>query len=222
MMKTIFKRLIAYLIDAFFVFLLATLLTSNSYINKDYNKYKKTYEEYVKIYDAYENDVELLEERYEDKLILEEEYKQILTEIDNNFNAKEKEYSYKLSKLSIIPSIINILVVLLYFVVIQYCFYGKTIGKKIMKLKVVSSKGKDLTIFNYFVRSLILNNVLIDTLNIIAIIILKQSQFFVYNQIIYVISYILEVTISLMIIFDKEGRGLHDLVATTKVVGDTI
>ena len=221
-MKIIFKRFVAYLIDIFLVFLLSTLLTSNSYINKDYNKYKKTYEEYIKIYDTYQEDIKLIGENYEDKSILEDEYEQTLTDIDNNFNIIQKEYSYKLSKLSIIPSIISILVVLLYFVVIQYCFYGKTLGKKIMKLKVVSSKGKDLTIFNYFLRSLILNSVLIDTLNILAIIFLKQSQFFVYNQIIYVISYVLEVTISLMVIFDKDGRGLHDLVANTKVIGDTI
>ena len=48
-MKFVLKRIGAYLIDIIIVSLVAALLTSNTYINKDYKKYTETYDKYNKM-----------------------------------------------------------------------------------------------------------------------------------------------------------------------------
>ncbi len=46
-MKILLKRIGAYLIDIILISIIATVLSSNKYINKDYVKYTKLYEEYT-------------------------------------------------------------------------------------------------------------------------------------------------------------------------------
>jgi len=161
-----------------------------------------------------------LKEEYTGKKIEEDEYEVILDKINENYFTIEKNYSYKLLKYSIIQNIITVMCILLYFVVFQFYFNGKTLGKKIMKIKVISNNDKTLTILNYFIRSLIVNEVFINVLNIIFITILSKNNFFVYSQIIYSITYILEMVIIFTIIFNKDNRGLHDYISNTKVVED--
>lgn len=217
-MKIMIKRFIAYVIDILLVTLIASLLTSNALINKDYKKYMDTYEEYEKVVDKYEEDKETLEEILEYETITEEEYNTKLEELNNSFNEYNIDYNYKLIKYSIISTIISILLTLLYFVVIQYYFNGKTLGKRIMNLRVVSNNDKKLNIFNYLFRSLILNSVLINILNIIMVIVLSKNNYLIYNEIIYVINYVIELSIIFMISFTKDNRGLHDYISNTKVI----
>lgn len=217
-MKIVFKRLIAYIIDIVIVSIISTLITSNSYINKDYNKYVNTYDEYQEYSDQYKENVKELDKSLDDEKISEKEYEEKLNKLNNSFDEKSIDYNYKLIKLSIIPTIISILVILLYFVVIQFYMGGKTLGKKIVKLKVVSNNKKNLTIFNYFLRSLILNGVFLNILSAIAVLVLSKNHYLIYNEIIYVINYILEMCIVFMMTFDKNNRGLHDYVANTKVI----
>lgn len=238
----IFKRVIAYLIDIVLVISISTLISNNSYINKDYNKYKKTYKEYEEKYTAYENFTNDIGEKYKDKKLNEKEIKELINtypsykkyfndvkeidkdnydefieKINNDFKSIQENYSYKLSKYSIIPGIIRIMSFLLYFVVIQF-YVGNTLGKKLMKLKVVSNDNKQLNILNYFIRSLIVNEVFVNILNIIFMLILSKNNFIIYSNIMYVITYAIEVSIIFMMAFTKDNRGLHDYAAQTKVV----
>ena len=217
-MKIVFKRLIAYIIDIVIVSVVSTLITSNSYINKDYNEYVNTYDKYQEYSDQYKKNVKELDKSLDDEKISEKEYEKKLNKLNNSFDEKSIDYNYKLIKLSIIPTIISILVILLYFVVIQFYMGGKTLGKKIVKLKVVSNNKKNLTIFNYFLRSLILNGVFLNILSVVMLLALSKNYYLIYNEIVYIINYILEMCIVFMMTFDKNNRGLHDYVANTKVI----
>lgn len=217
-MKIIIKRFVAYAIDILLVSILSTLITSNSYINKDYKKYIAVTEEYETFYNEYEDSIESLQDALEDEAITQDEYDDKLEVINTEYNDKNIDYNYKLIKLSIIPTTISILIILLYFVIVQYYFNGQTIGKKIMKLRVVSNGDKKLNLLNYLLRSLILNSVFINVLTVIMILVLSKSSFLVYNEIIYVVNYVLEMAIIFMMCFDKNNRGLQDFVANTKVV----
>ena len=161
-MSLTFKRVVAYIIDIIIVSLVSSLISANSYINKDYNKYMDTIDEYSKEYDNYKEKIESLKQELTDKKINEDSYNSQVNELDEEFKDKDINYNYKLVKLSIIT--------LFYFVVIQFYFNGKTLGKKIMKIKVLSNNGKNLTIFNFFIRCLLLNGVFINTLSIIFLI----------------------------------------------------
>jgi len=245
-MKIVIKRVVAYIIDIIVVSLVATLLTSNTYINKDYEKYTKTYEEYAKYSNKYKDflidleeiskydeisdkDFTSLMDNYPDyrKYILKidedtvtniDKLNYIKDTVHDQYKLKGEDYAYKLIKLSIIQKIISILCILMYFVVIQYYLGGQTLGKRLMKLQVKSNNGKKLTILNYFIRSLILNEVVITILNVICVLTLPKSGYLIYNQIIYYVTYVIEMTILFMIMFDKNSRGLHDYVSNTKVV----
>ena len=217
-MKIVFKRVIAYMIDFLIVSALSTMITSNSYINKDYKNYINTYEEYETFYEEYEENEEALEEALEQEAITEEEYETKLEELNSSFDDKNIDYNYKLIKLSIVSTIISILVILLYFVVIQYYFNGQTLGKWIMKLRIVSNSDKKLNILNYLIRSLILNSVLVNILSIIFVLALSKDGYLIYNEISYIITNIIEMSIVFMMFFDKKNRGLHDYLSNTHVV----
>lgn len=243
-MKSIFKRVAAYIIDIILISILSTILTSNKYLNKDYEKYQKTYDSYVKeteIYNDYsvklnnffsddkisKNEYNKLNEitenknlikYYEDNEITQKEFNIIIEKLDKDYSNKQIDYSYKLIKYTIIPTIISLMCILFYFVVIQFYFGGKTLGKLLMNLKVVSNNNKKLTILNFLIRSLIVNEVFINILNIIFILVLTKNNYLVYNQIIYPITYMLEMSIIATILFDKNNRGIHDYISNTKVI----
>lgn len=217
-MKIVIKRFIAYAIDILIVSMISSLITSNTLINKDFKKYMDTYEKYEEIVDKYEDDKEALQEALEYEAITDDEYDVKLEKLNDSFNEDNVSYNYKLIKLSIVSTIVSMLVILLYFVVIQYYFNGQTVGKKIMKLRVVSNSSKKLNILNYLFRSLILNSVLINTLSIIMVIVLSKNDYLIYNEIIYVVNYIMEMAIIFMMGFTKDNRGLQDYVANTKVI----
>ncbi len=217
-MKIVIKRFIAYAIDILIVSMISSLITSNTLINKDFKKYMDTYEKYEEIVDKYEDDKEALQETLEYEAITDDEYDVKLEKLNDSFNEDNVSYNYKLIKLSIVSTIVSMLVILLYFVVIQYYFNGQTVGKKIMKLRVVSNSSKKLNILNYLFRSLILNSVLINTLSIIMVIVLSKNDYLIYNEIIYVVNYIMEMAIIFMMGFTKDNRGLQDYVANTKVI----
>ena len=221
-MKIIMKRFVAYAIDILLVSVVSTLITSNSYINKDFKKYMNVTEEYETFYDNYEESVEALDEALEYEAITKDEYHSKLANINKEFDKKNMDYSYQLIKLSVVPTIISILFILLYFVVIQYYLNGQTIGKRIMKLRVVSNNDKKLNLFNYLLRSLILNSVFINVLTVIFVLTLSKSGYLIYNQIIYVVNDVIEMVIILMMCFDKNNRGLQDYVANTKVVWEGV
>ncbi|MBQ2947193.1 MAG: RDD family protein [Bacilli bacterium] len=217
-MKIVIKRFVAYAIDILIVSIISSLITSNTLINKNYNKYMDTYKEYENISDKYESEKINLQDALEYEAITEQEYDIKLEKLNDSFNEDNVNYNYKLIKLSIVATIVSILVILLYFVVIQYYFNGQTIGKKIMKLRIISKNDKKLGILNYLIRSLILNSVLINTLSIIMIFALSKSNYLIYNKIIYVINYAIETAIIFMMGFTKDHRGLQDYVANTKVI----
>lgn len=247
-MKTILKRLVAYLIDIILVSAIATVLSSNKYINKDYVKYTKIYEEYTEKHNEYDRFITKLNDCYEDSKITKKEYNKILkydkkytkdikkyykdskitkkeyNKVKENLNEYYTEldsnYSYKLLTYSYIPTIINILCILLYFVIIQYYFNGQTLGKKLMSLRVVKNKGDKLNILNYLIRSLLINEVLINTCSIICLLILSKNNYIKYSELVYVITYIFEMAVIFTITFDKDNRGLHDYICNTKVIED--
>ena len=217
-MKIVIKRFVAYAIDILIVSMISSLITSNTLINKDFKKYMDTYEKYEEVVDKYEDDKEALNDALEYEAITDDEYDIKLEELNETFDKDNVNYNYKLIKLSIVSTIVSILVILLYFVVIQYYFNGQTVGKKIMKLRVVSNSSKKLNILNYLFRSLILNSVLINTLSIIMVFALSKNNYLIYNEIIYVVNYIIEMAIIFMMGFNKDNRGLQDYVANTKVI----
>ena len=126
----------------------------------------------------------------------------------------------ELAKQSGITTIVTLFVEILYFVVFQIYNSGQTIGKKIMKIKVISNNG-ELTMNQMIVRSLLINSVLLNMISLVAVSFINDPM-----QYLYVfgsfesIQYLFVIVTTLMIMFRKDHVSLHDMITNTRVIKD--
>lgn len=243
--KPLMRRVCAYMIDLFIVLMLATLVSSIPFLNKNMDKYQKTYDEYEEKFNDYSEYIKLLDESYKDKEINGEEYnklienetykeiiiskyedskitageyKKIVEKINSEFDLVAKDYTYILGKEGTSNSIITLVCTLLYFGVIQYFLKGQTIGKKLLKLKVVSASDKKINILNYLLRSLIVNDVLLNGIGIILLLTTSKNIYTNASNTISLLISITEAIIIFLVMTREDERGLHDLLFNTKVI----
>ena len=223
-MNVRFKRIAAYVIDMLIVSALVFGLTNIKQINYQYDNHEKVsseYEKYVKKYEKLEDKYNDAKDDYKDKKITKEKYTKIKNEYNDYKSGYErniKKFNYDLSRNSVIATIISIAVIIAYFGIFQYSLGGQTIGKKLLKLKVVKNKEGSLNIFNYLIRCAILNGVIINILLIVFVNIFDVNNFYMANYVISNIQSIIEILILIMIFMTSDSRGLHDYIAGTKVV----
>lgn len=198
-MDTSIKRIIAYIID----FLLLNLVLLPIINLKVINPYLNQYNEYSEQYQ------DLIESSKEDASIV------------NTAEYKEKfmNLTFQLNKNSVVTNVISMVGMLLYFGVIQYFWNGQTVGKKILKLKVVSNNEKDkLNIGNFILRSFILYGILYTLLLTVFVYVLSVKNYYYFSMIIGYMQLLTIAVISIMVLLRKDNRGLHDLLSKTKVI----
>lgn len=244
-LKPVIKRIGAYVIDLCIIFSISSLISSIPVLNKNMDSYQKTYNEYEEKYNEYGEYINLLKEsyedneinldeynkltestaysdiimsKYEDNKITKKEYTDIVKSINNNFDSTAKEYVYLLNKDSVMHTIITLTFTLIYFGIIQYILKGKTIGKILFKLQVVSNNEKKLTVITYILRSLIINEVLLNSISIIFLMTASKNTYHHANNITTTIISIIEGIIIFLVITREDHRGLHDLLFNTKVI----
>ncbi len=192
----IFKRVGAYLIDLMVISLISMAITKISFLNPKYDQYVKYADQYTEVMQKY----------YEKEITIEE------------FNNQVKDYSYKLNKTGYVYVISDIVVTFLYFGLFASITKGQTLGKKMLSLRIISNKeGKELKWYNYFIRAFILNGVILNIFVLIAIPFSRGTYETIY-AIGSNVDSILQMTIALMILFYKNGMGLHDIIAGTRVI----
>ena len=183
------KRIVAFAIDIVIVSLVLVILTSVFSIDPYYDKYQSTYDEYSKLVKK-ESDVS------KDELI--------------NLN-------YDLYKYRTVNNGLSIVILVLYFGVLQMLMKGQTLGKKMMNIKVVSNKDKNLHFGNYLVRCVILNNIIFLLSTIILVYVTSGKPFYYAVYIISLMESLLYMTNIFFIVFRSDNRGIHDMIAGTKV-----
>ena len=129
------------------------------------------------------------------------------------------DLNYNINKYKVISSSISVVGFILYFAVLQWALKGQTIGKKIMKIRVVANKeDKKLNVGNYILRSLILNNIIFSIILIIGVYIFKAPGYYTLSMVVSYLQLLVMSLIMLMVVLRKDFRGLHDFVAGTKVI----
>lgn len=248
-MNRFLKRVGAYIIDILVITIFAACLSNIDFINvqlKDYNNvysdYKNDNEKYSKFvedFKDYYSDKEItedeaeklkknheeyysnfVEKKYEDKKITKKEYNSILEDAKDKYAKLYKDYYYEMKKYSIVTNIIYIVVILCYFVGFQMLTNGQTLGKKIMKLRVASIKKEEKpTMWQYLVRALILYNTIFYFTDIIIVLCVSKASCYNVLYVFGMIQNVVEWIILFMIAMNQDGRGLHDYLASTIVVG---
>ncbi len=190
------KRLAAYLVDFLIITLVSSALVRISFINPRYEAYNEASQKYNNALNDY----------YKEKININE-YTKIVSEL--NYDLNSSGYVYLIG---------DIVIAFLYFGVFAYFTKGQTLGKKLMNIKIVSNKeNKSLKLYNYFIRTFILNGIIINITTFIAVWFSKKTYYKIagiagdFNM-------ILEIVILLMVLFNRDGRGLQDILAGTKVI----
>ena len=188
-----YKRVLAYLVDVMIISFVSLLLTSFVPTSENYNKLNKEFE--------------TLTTDYRNQEVTMEEYLEKGTDIN-----------YQLIKEGVPQTIVSTVLSIIYFVVLAYFMNGETLGKKLMKIKITSNNDKKLTMNNYLIRALVIDSVLMNIITIITILLFSKDIYLTsYNIISYVFSLVYIVSLA-MILFSKNGRGLQDILANTKVI----
>lgn len=191
------KRVVAYLIDMILVSALATAI-SVVFINN--NDYQLRTEQMID-----------LTRKLSNKEITNEEY-----------TKESNELNYYLAKESVGTTAIMASVTIVYFVVLSYFCHGITLGKYLMKLRVVSANDKELNILNYLLRSLFINLILSNLFSVIFVSLMSKDTFIsIYPRVNNILSLFILVTI-LFITYRNDGRGLHDFMANTKIISTKV
>ena len=195
-MEISLKSIIAYIIDILIVTIFTTLAGRIEFLNPRMDDYNKTYEQYVK-----------LTEKYNNKKVKQKEYEKQMIDIN-----------YRLNKENLSNGIITISSLVLYFGIIQWLLKGQTVGKKILKLKVTSNEDKKINILNYLIRTIILNNIIFRIAIMVGPYFMNKNIYYNYSSILSLCESIIESAILLMVVMRKDNRGLHDIIAGTKVI----
>lgn len=188
-----FKRLAAYFIDV----ILITIITSIISAGFTSTKYEETYEKY-----------ENLKLKYSTQEITVEEY-----------NKQVGPLYYDLQKSSVEVSVITVALSIAYFIVFQYLNKGQTIGKKLLGLRV-QENGKDPSLKAIIIRTIIVDSILSGTLAIILLYILNKNNYYSIYNIIATIEMIFVFITALFILYRKDKKGLHDVLAHTEVINE--
>lgn len=245
-MKTILNRVFAYAVDLLILLLVSSILTNISFLNpqlKNYNKYYGQLSDYAKEYNSFISDLEKyykdgelseknytklienhkkyeenLSKYYEDSKLSKKEYKKLEVEVEKDYQKKYENLAYKIAKNSSISSAIYIIVTILYFGIFNLVTDGQTLGKKIFKLKIVSSDDGKPNIVSYLIRSVLLYNTIYYLVSLIGIYTLNKENYYLVTNIVYQIQYYIQIIIICMVMLRTDGRGLHDILAKTKVI----
>lgn len=195
MNKPILKRACAYIIDLMLILIISSLFAGIEALNPNEEKYEETYNQY--------------------KTIISN-----TSDVNSINNEEVINITYDMSKYGISIEIINLVVTVLYFVVFQYLNNGKTLGKTLMKIKVVSKDSKKIKFYQILLRSLIINSILSSFVLILILSFCSKSIYLLSSRYIQFIDMTLVFVSIIMILFRQDGRGLHDIIASTEVIYD--
>lgn len=191
-MDTVLKRVLAYIIDIFIVSIVASIILLIPGINKYQDEYNEAYETYLS---------------------------SVSSEGSNQLTESEsKQLTYDLNKYGTISTVVNISLTLIYFVIIQDKLKGQTLGKKLMKLQVVSNSDKKINMLNYLIRAIILCSIIFNIVNIILVHLLNYNSYYNSYMVLSIVQEFVSVVICLMVVLRSDGRGVHDMLSGTKVI----
>ena len=194
MKATFFERLCAYLVDTLivsFIFSIICLGFGNSTSNTQ------------KLMSELEN--KLLEKTITEEQFVEE-YQTLL-------------YDYQ--KENVLQSGISVALTIAYYVVFQYMNKGQSLGKKLLNIKVVDKDTKKpISILKGLLRSFIFLSILSGTLSIILLHILNKNSYFVSYSILISLEVIFTLISMMFVLYKKDSRALHDIMANTIVLKD--
>lgn len=187
-----FQRLVAFLIDFIIVSLIVSVISIPFTDNKKVDKLQK-------------DSVELMEKFTDNQINLDE------------FTTKYIDSYYKLCRANGMISLLSIFIGVCYYIVFQLYQNGQTIGKKVMKIRIISDDG-DLFMNQMIFRSFLSNFILKDICVFLFMLFSGKYVFFYSAGLIEFIQYIMVFASVIMIMYRSDGCAIHDKLFHTRVI----
>lgn len=189
---TFLQRFVAYIIDIFLVSFIASLLVF-PFIDND--NAEKLSNESMEVIEKYTN-----------------------SEIDmKTYAAEMSSLTYQSAKSNGIVALVTLVCEILYFAVFQLYNNGQTLGKKLLKIKVVAEDGK-LSMNQMVVRALIVNSILLEIISFCFMLFAGETVYFYGVATLEMIQYAVLVISAFMIMWSAKRQGIHDKIVHTEVV----
>ena len=186
------QRFIAYCIDILIVSCVVSIVVLPFYNEKEMTKYE-------------EKTNTLIEKMANNKIDSDE------------FMVESMNITYGQARANGIMVLVTVIIEILYFVIYQLYNGGQTIGKKLVKIKIVSKTG-ELTTNQMLFRALIINSILLELVSFGFMLFSSKEVYFFGVGFFDAIQSIIIIASALMIMYSKSSRGIHDLVTHTEVL----
>lgn len=133
-----------------------------------------------------------------------------------------QDLMYNYQKDNYLSTVISVGLNFIYFVVFAYFNKGQTIAKKLTNIKVVDNKtGERPKFWQMLVRNMFIYSLLSNV--IILILLFTSKNNFIYCYMLVGGFDLMFVMITVMfVLYRKDKRGLHDMMACTKVVKESV
>jgi uncharacterized RDD family membrane protein YckC len=198
MSKPTFRRFLAYLVDAIIIALIAAALANVKFLNPFLDKYLELQEQVQALVEGAGSDA---------------------AKISELMNSDEMlAMTYEVNYYGVFVNIYSIVMSFLYFVVFQFYTKGKTLGRLLTKIELVSRDGSDVTFVQLLKRSIIINSLVTGTIMIIMTFALSKDDYLNYVRYVQLIDYGLILVSCGFVLYREDGIGLHDLFAGTRVI----
>ena len=191
---TFFKRFMAQLIDMFIIGLIIGIIT----MGFSTSRIEKLDEELIDLMDSYTSG-EITSDKYIDDYI---------------------DIMYDINKVSFNNNLVYLVVCVGYFLIFQFLNKGATIGKKIMRIRVVSNDGVDASFVQMFIRTSIINEIIPISMLLILVMVSSGGLFFIFYSMISVIENIFVIICIFMILYRSDKLALHDMMSKSMVIDE--
>lgn len=190
MEASFFRRLCAYIIDILILTLVMSIIAGIIPIPN--------------VVQLYDKEIETAMQKVINNEISIEEYSNLIYDL-----------AYDYDSAMVGHNIISIVIYILYFIVFQFYSNGQTIGKKIMGIKIVKDDAT-LTINDLVLRNIFVNGIFHNMIIIFFVLIFSRKIYSSINMSLTIAQSLFIITTVIFILFNK--KGLHDIIARTKVV----
>ena len=125
--------------------------------------------------------------------------------------------TYQIEKENFIPSLVSVVIAISYYVIFQFYNHGQTIGKKLLKIKVMKKDG-ELSINDMIFRSFIIQSLAYNLILFVLLFTTKDTSYLYTTYLLSVIQFCFMIAAALMVVIRKDKLALHDILTKTQVV----
>lgn len=127
---------------------------------------------------------------------------------------------YIIDKDNFTTNVTTILILIIYFAVIPFFTNGKTLGKFIMKIRMIKDNGAKLTFNELLIRSLFINFILFDIILVLLVSFTTAETYMIGTIVISLLGLIYLTVNAFMISYGEYNEGIHDRIVRSKIIKD--